>query len=148
MIICFNIRRWYCELFFNGDDFVVDTEWFEQFSIRVILVHVFDQIVNHSDFRIKVVLRIMKLQFLETLICIDLMRQMVDLTHFRRFDLKLIILTFAYYNGLNIMFYILLLIIRELFFKTIILIINNFMLMVNLIIFVTILFISLILTDN
>ena len=61
---------------------------------------------------------------------------MVNVTHLRWFNLKLVVLTLADYNGLHVMFNILLIVVREVFFETLLLILDNFMLMVHIIVFV------------
>jgi len=99
-------------------------------------VHVFDQIIYHFYFEFKIVFGLIILQFFETFTCIDLMRQMVNITNLCWFNLEFIILAFAYNNRLYIMFNIILIIVWKLFFKTVLLVINNFMLMVDLILFI------------
>jgi len=137
-----------CELLLDADHAVVDVEVLAEFLVLVALVHVLDQVVNHLDFELEVVLGLLILQPLEVPAGVGLVRQVVDLAHLRGLDLELVILALADHDALPLLLELVVLAVLEVLVEALLVVVDDFVLVVDLVVLVHPLASALVLADD
>jgi len=136
------------ELLLDADHAVVDVEVLAEFLVLVALVHVLDQVVNHLDFELEVVLGLLILQPLEVPAGVCLVRQVVDLAHLRGLDLELVILALADHDALPLLLELVVLAVLEVLVEALLVVVDDFVLVVDLVVLVHPLASALVLADD
>jgi len=133
LVLGLDIGRVYCKLLLDAHHPIVHVEVSAEFSVLFTFVHVLDQVVNHFNLEFKVVLGLVVLEPFEVSTGVGLMGEVVDETHLSRFDLEFVVLTLADDDTLPFILQLLIVAIFELFVETEFVVIDNFMLVVHLV---------------
>jgi len=136
LVIGLNVGWVDCELLLNADYSIIYIQISTELSVILTFVHVLDKVVDHFNFKLEVVLGLLVLEPLEVSACIGLVWKVVDKTYFSRFYVEFIV--FALTDNYTLPFILKLVIVTifKLFVETEFIVIYNFMLVVNLVVFI------------
>ena len=125
-----------CKLLFDGDHLVLHGQVLDERLVNLTFAQVLYQGVNHLNLEFKVVLGLVVLQLFEVTRCIDVTRQMVNVADFGGFDLELVVFTLTDNQTLHVVFEFVTVVVEELLFETEVVVLDDFILVVDIVVFV------------
>jgi len=136
LVLGLDVRRVDRELLLNADNSVVDVQVATEVSVGLTFVHILDKVVDHFYFELKIVLGLVILESLEISACIGLVWKMVDETDFSWFYLEFIVFFLTDDDTLPFILKLVIVTVFKLFVETEFIVLDYFMLVVYLVVFI------------